>query len=296
MKIHNNCLPCLINQVVKVAEMTGADDQEILFKKVFRRLGDLDFTETNPEIIGMTFELLKEHIGNSDPYGEIRLYYNKLFLSMMDTFASKIDSAPNPFKQAVLYAIMGNIIDFNPIHNSSMEDIMQQFADADKVSLTVDHLDQMASDLKNSKKLLYLGDNCGEICLDKLLLREIKRRNPCTQIYFGVRGTPVVNDSIEADAYFVGIDEYATIIGNGDNSLGTVLCRTSDEFRQIYGEADVIIAKGQANYESLSEEHEKNIYFLLVTKCDVIAKDIGVAIKSYICMNQLLRPSAQIAK
>lgn len=286
MKINYNCLPCLINQVVKVADMTNADNKELLFKKVFSRLGDINFTETNPEIVGMTFELLKEHIGNNDPYNEIRTYYNKLFLNMMDTFAHKIDCAPNPFEQAVKYAIIGNIIDFNPIHNNNMEDIMQWFEDSDKITLTVNHIEKMNADIKKSKKLLYLGDNCGEICLDKLLLKVIKELNPCIDIYFGVRGKPVVNDSIEADAYFVGIDEYAKIISNGDGSMGTVIKRTSSEFKHVYQESDIVIAKGQANYESLSEEFQKNIYFLLVTKCDVIANDVGVALKSFICMNK----------
>ena len=98
--------------------------------------------------------------------------------------------------------------------------------------------------------------------------------NPKVQIFFATRGAAVVNDSIEEDAYLVGIDEVATVVSNGDSSLGTVLSRTSKEFLQIYEKADVVIAKGQANYECLSTE-KKNIYFLLMTKCQAIAKDIG---------------------
>ncbi len=121
--------------------------------------------------------------------------------------------------------------------------------------------------------------------MDKILLKKIKELNLDVKILFGVRGKPVVNDSIAEDAYAyaVGIDEYAEVIDNGDGSLGTVLNRTSCEFKEIYKKADVIIAKGQANYECLSEE-KKNIYFLLLTKCDVIANDIGVEEKRMICM------------
>lgn len=125
-----------------------------------------------------------------------------------------------------------------------------------------------------------------EVLLKKVFHRLGGEQNPHIKVFFAVRGMPVVNDSIEADAYFVGINEYAEVISNGDNSLGTVVHRVSDEFKRIYMDADIIIAKGQANYESLSEEYEKNIYFLLVAKCDVIAKNIGVPIKSFICMNQ----------
>ena len=102
-------------------------------------------------------------------------------------------------------------------------------------------------------------------------------------MFFATRGAAVVNDSVEADAYTVGMDAYATIISNGDYSLGTVLPRTSKEFQEIYQNADIVIAKGQANYECLSEE-KKNIFFLLMTKCKVIADDIGAPEMKMICM------------
>ena len=103
-----------------------------------------------------------------------------------------------------------------------------------------------------------------------------------------MRGEAVVNDNTKEDACFVGRDRYAEIISNGDDSLGTVLSRTSEEFREIYEKADVVIAKGQANYESLSEEN-KNIYFLLVVKCQVMAQYLGVKEKSFVCRKQLSR-------
>ena len=102
------------------------------------------------------------------------------------------------------------------------------------------------------------------------------------RIFFAVRGEAVVNDSVEEDAYRVGMDAYASIVSNGDSSLGTVLYRTSGEFQEIYRNADVVVAKGQANYECLSEE-KKKIYFLLMTKCKVIADDIGVPEMKMVC-------------
>lgn len=284
MKVNYACLTCLVNQVVKVAEMTNADNRESLFKKVFAYLGEMDFSKTNPEIIGATFRLLKEHIKNDDPYRETRAYYNRLFLSMLDTFEHEINGSPNPIQQAVKYAILGNIIDFNPMHTGNTEDMMRWFLDAVKASLTIDDSEKMMEELASAKHLLYLGDNCGEICLDKLLMKKIKEHNPGIEISFAVRGVPVVNDSVEEDAYAVGIDEYAKIVSNGDDSLGTVLSRTSVDFNRIYQEAEIVISKGQANYESLSEEEGKSIYYLLMTKCGVIAKDIGVAENALICM------------
>lgn len=278
MKINEKCLPCLINQVVKVANITNCSNRDDLYHQVFEQLSKIDFNKSNPEIIGMIFELVKKHLNNEDPYQEIRQYYNNLFLQSYDDFDKKINS----FKTAIKYAIIGNIIDFSPINNQEITKIDDWFDNIDNLSLTIDHVDKLINDIKKAKTILYLGDNCGEICLDKLLLKRIKQLNPSLKIYFGVRGKPVVNDSIKSDAYEVSIDEYASIISNGDNSLGTILSRTSAQFNQIYQNCDFVIAKGQANFESLSEENKK-IYFLLMVKCGVIAKYINVPEKSLVC-------------
>lgn len=278
MKINEKCLPCLINQVIKVANITNCSNRDDLYHQVFEQLSKIDFNKSNPEIIGMIFELVKKHLNNEDPYQEIRQYYNNLFLQSYDDFDKKINS----FKTAIKYAIIGNIIDFSPINNQEITKIDDWFDNIDNLSLNIDHVDKLINDIKKAKTILYLGDNCGEICLDKLLLKRIKQLNPSLKIYFGVRGKPVVNDSIESDAYEVGIDEYASIISNGDNSLGTILSRTSAQFNQIYQNCDFVIAKGQANFESLSEENKK-IYFLLMVKCGVIAKYINVPEKSLVC-------------
>lgn len=287
MRIRYNCLPCLVNQAVKVAELTDAPNRDELFRQVFAYLSEIDFTRTNPEVIGATFRMLKRHIGNDDPYRETRQRYNRLFVEHSARFENAIAAAENPFEQAIKYAILGNIIDFNPMHPIGMGEIMAYFADADRLPLTINDAPRLRSDIIAAQKLLYLGDNCGEICLDKLLIRQLRALNPNLQIHFGVRGAPVVNDSIEEDAYAVGMDECASIISNGDDSLGTVLSRVRPEFRAVYDAADVVIAKGQANYECLSEQTHKNIYFLLMTKCEVIAKDVGVPQRSLICMGGL---------
>lgn len=289
MKIRYECLPCLVNQAIRTAEITGAENRDELFRKVFTYLGTVDFNKSNPEIIGMTFDLLKKHIGNPDPYKNVRNYYNRLFETMTPDFERKINESSDPFEMAVKYAVIGNIIDFNPVHNMDIDDITGFIDKAIDKEFTIDHVSKLKDDICRSKRLLYLGDNCGEICLDKLLISKINKLNPDIEIWFGVRGLPVVNDSIEEDAYAVGMDQYAHIISNGDGSLGTVLSKSTEEFNQVFRSADIIITKGQANYESLSEEKDCNIFFLLMTKCKVIANDIGVAEKSLICLNSNYR-------
>ncbi len=283
MKLQDRCLPCIINQVIKVANIAGLNEKEDLLREVFAYLSKMDYDISTPEIIGEVFDMIKRHTNNPDPYKETRDYYNTMFLKLSPDYERKIEQADNPFLMAIRYAIVGNIIDFNPIHNTLLEDVYDCFDKMELLDLAIDDSHLLLEDIKKAETLLYLGDNCGEICLDKILLKKIKELNPNLKLVFGVRGKAVVNDSIAEDAYAIGIDEYAEIIDNGDGSQGTVLSRTSSSFREIYKRADVVIAKGQANYECLSEE-DKNIYFLLMTKCDVIAKDIGVEDKKMICM------------
>jgi uncharacterized protein with ATP-grasp and redox domains len=294
MRMHDKCLPCVVNQIIKVANITGIDTKEELLREAFTYLSKMDFEVTTPEIIGEIFGMIKRHTNSLDPYKETRDYYNALFLKLLPEFERKMEQAENSFQLAMRYAIVGNIIDFNPIHNTLLEDIYDCFENMEQLELAIDDSKILMEDILNTKTLLYLGDNCGEICLDKLFLKKIKELNPDAELFFGVRGKPVVNDSIAEDAYAVGIDEYAEIIDNGDGSLGTVLHRTCPAFQEVYKRADVIIAKGQANYECLSDEN-KNIYFLLMTKCDVIANNIGVEEKKMICMkNKVYRNKSTI--
>jgi len=211
-----------------------------------------------------------------------------MFLDKIPGLEEEIDRADKPFEEAVKYSIIGNIIDFNPIHELTYEMIEERFTKLKGETLAINDSEKLVNDIKNANTLMYLGDNCGEICLDKILVKKIKELNPDCRIYFATRGLPVVNDSVEEDAYLIGMDEYATIISNGDYSLGTVLTRTSEEFNRLFEKADVIIAKGQANYECLSTV-DKNTYFLLMTKCDVIADDIGCPQMKMILMQESMR-------
>lgn len=283
MKMNERCLPCLINQVVKIAQMTKIKNPQVLYKTVFSWMSNMDFELTNPEIIGAMFAIVKEYIGDNDPYLELRNDYNQLFLNMEKDFEDQIMMSSQPFLKAIKYAILGNVIDFHAMNHKTNQEVLKMFESVEQMFLEIDHTQELLSDLKNAKTLMYLGDNCGEICLDKILIKYIKQLNPHLDIYFVTRGQPVVNDSIESDAYKVGIHDYAKIINNGDDSLGTILHRTSPSFLKCYEDVDVVISKGQANYESLSEE-KKNIYFLLMVKCEVISEYIGVQKNSLVCI------------
>ena len=192
MKMNKQCLPCLVNQVVKMASMTGCLDQDELFHQFFAYMSQVDFTKTNPEIIGEVFAMVKAYIHHDDPYYQLRRDYNQMFLKQLNQLDNQIHS----FEEAVKYAIVGNVIDFSPIHQNVQKDMMTYFQNMDQLSLTINHVERLKEDLMNASSLVYLGDNCGEICLDLLLIKRIKEMNPQLKIYFVTRGKPVVNDSI----------------------------------------------------------------------------------------------------
>lgn len=284
MKIQEKCIPCIVNQAIKTANMVGLKEKDSLLRRVFTYLSRVDYkSSSTPELVGEIFSLLKQETCNEDPYKETRAHYNNMFLERIPELEQEINASADPFLESIKYSIIGNIIDFNPVHDISLMEIETFFAKLKGEPLEWDDSGLLKQEIQKADTLLYLGDNCGEICLDKILMKKIKEINPLCHVFFATRGTAVVNDSVEEDAYSVGMDAYATIISNGDSSLGTVLHRTSQEFQEIYGNADVVIAKGQANYECLSDE-KKNLFFLLMTKCKVIADDIGVPEMKLVCM------------
>ena len=281
MKISEHCFPCLLNQVIKTAKLSKTENIDEIFRGTFEYLAKTDFSKTSPEIGGNTYRIFSEKTGIFDPYKDSKNFYNRLFLEKLPFFESKITS----FKDAVKYAVLGNIVDFSAIRVDIDSEIENIFSSAENFDFTVDDCEELLSDIKKAKNILYLGDNCGEIVLDKVLIKKIREINPDCKIRFAVRGTPAANDNTLEDAKFVGMDEVCEIIENGDCSLGTVIPRTSENFRKVYKEADVIISKGQGNYESLSEEKE-NIYFLFMIKCPVIAEYAGFPERSVLCMKK----------
>jgi len=278
MKISEQCLPCLVSQVIRVANIIDARDRDSLYRKVFSYMGSLDFSATSPQVVGDTFRMLKEHTQNPDPYKALRRKYNEMFIKKAD----ELDARVRSIEEAVKLAILGNIVDFGPMHENVEQDAQALFEKAESLQLYVDDREKLVKELESAKTLLYLGDNCGEICLDMLLIKRIRECCPELKIYFAVRGEPIINDNIEEDAYFVGMDRYAEIISNGGHYPGTELGCAGEDFLAVYKNADIIISKGQGNFESLSERAE-NIYFLLMTKCPTIAKRAGTPEKALIC-------------
>ncbi|KFD40888.1 hypothetical protein HY02_07355 [Peptococcaceae bacterium SCADC1_2_3] len=273
MKIYLDCYPCFLRQALEASRIANADEktQREVLTSVMKVLGNVSQEATPPQIGWLIHKTIREATGNPDPYKEIKQSHNELVLEIEPDLFNFINKSSSPVIDALKLAGTANLIDMGPERQwSDVRDIFEGF-----MNKKSDFFDYPAfeSSLKNSGTLFYIGDNAGEIVLDKILIKLLIQKTDI-DITYTVRGKPIINDATMEDARSVGITNIVKVIDTGADFPGVVLKSCSEEFLQYYYEADMILAKGQGNYESLSEEKE-NIFFLLQAKCPVIADKIG---------------------
>jgi len=282
MKAENECLPCLVRQARELAAMTTDDNAFRLeiFRECFEHLSDIALDRSPPEIARETAEIVRSITGVEDPYKEVKNSHTELALKMIPEMDRIIEQADDKFLTGLKLAIAGNIIDLGAREQVSNEDI-------DRILHEVIHEPLSGLDprllerrLKEADSVLYLADNAGETVFDRKFLEQLPRE----KITLAVRGGPAINDATLEDARSAGLDEVVTLIENGSNVPATVLSDCSPEFRRFFEEADLIIAKGQGNYESLSES-DREIFFLFRVKCDLVARHSGYPIGSLVLLS-----------
>ncbi len=258
-----------------------AGDDPVLHKKIIDAVAEeikfINMDDCPPKMGRRIHMIVKDIVGNSDPYRELKDKYNHLAMSMYPFLKEKIKNSEDSLLTAVRAAIAGNVIDFGAQLtfelDRDLEDVLyREFA--------IKHFNEFRQGLEKAREIIYLGDNAGETVFDRVLIEEIKQRYDVKIIYV-VKEVPIINDATEEDAVFAGIDKIAEVISSGSDAPGTVPEYCSPEFNKIFKEAGFVISKGQGNYEALSE-NEKPVFFLFKVKCDVLAGDIGVPIGSII--------------
>lgn len=276
MKTYLDCLPCLFNQSLKAAR--AATDDEKIHRQVMDRLAitipELSLNVSPPEIAQGVYRMISQVTGNKDPFKKEKNEANDSALALYPRMKKLVEESPDNLFTACKLALMGNSLDLAPDFKHGGIDVILE--EVKSCKLAINHYDRFLKSLNTSKILLYIGDNAGEIVFDRLLIEEIQKSFPC-DIYFAVRGKPVINDATREDAIQIGIDKVAKIISNGTDAPGTLLSRSSAEFLRLYYGADTIISKGQGNFETLEGER-KNIFFFLRAKCPVVAKILGTDI------------------
>ena len=283
------CLHCALNQVIHTTEVAGAPEplRRELMHRALKLLAEGDVNRNNCIQIEQVYRMVAEGLGDADPYRETRLFFDREMYRLLPRLRTHIAQSDDPLRSAVRAAIAGNLIDLAALGGEvTLERAMQKVEDVEREGLYFDDCDGLDGALKSARTLLVLGDNCGEIAMDRLLIETIRRLYPQIEVKYSVRGSAVVNDVTYEDAAAVGMDEVAEVIDNGDCLLTTLLCRASEAFKREFYAADVIISKGMGNYEGLYNCDRGNIWFLMIAKCSVIARLSGAPKGSILCMEK----------
>lgn len=276
VRLHPGCIDCLLKKQIGRYPENVSDETKIKYKqRVLEILSEARRNMSAPEIVADIYALQRGMFGVMRDYTEIKRYFNDLMLSIEDELAANVMRAGDPLLMAVQYAICGNYIDFAAMETVDEDELKKRLGKAKDIPVDASMLDKLREDIRSAKTLSVITDNCGEIVLDKILVSVIKRMNPDIKVAFIVRGFPVINDATKEDAEQVGLYDVAEVIDNGSNIGGTCLHKISDESRRVIDDSDVIISKGQANFETLYE-CGRNIYYIFMCKCDLFKKRFNV--------------------
>lgn len=286
MKFHYECLQCNLNQALRVSDFVGLSEvkKEVLVRRVLRLMSEISYDQSNPAIMARTWALIGEVTGQEDPYRSFKVKFNESLYRIKEEIRREIMKHDDLFYSYMYAAILGNIIDLGPGHEIEHELWLEQFIkEMAQPSLQVNDSHSLREKLSKAGRLLYIGDNCGEIVLDYLFIDYIKASYPELEITFCVRERPVLNDVTKEDAKQVGMDQLVEVISTGGSTPGVVMAYTSETFRSAFDSADVIISKGQGNYEGLSELADRRIHFLFMVKCQLLANNLQVPMMSRMC-------------
>ncbi len=272
MQTSLDCLPCLIRQTVSVIRTVCSDPQQqnFLMKSILEQAGSLDFEQPPPVLAKKIHQLIREKAGKVDLYLLDKQRQNATAMALLPDMRQRMKHATDPFEFALRLAIAGNVIDLGVQDQISEAEILQSLEQALQTPLSGD-IAAFRLALDAAVRVLYLADNAGEIVFDGLLVEQIG----ADKVTLAVRGEEILNDVTRADIQQTGLDALVEVIDNGSGVPGTMLEDCSEEFRKRFADADLIISKGQGNYETLSGRPE-NIFFLFKAKCEVIANRAGV--------------------
>lgn len=269
MKMNSRCLSCIISkQELKVRDKETETIRLKYLKEVARILSTSNEDDTMPWLSTKVDELYASMFHDDIDYATIKHHYNLMMLNQEDVLRNRINDSDDSLYLAIQLARVGNYIDYGALDNVESNILDELIENAQQDLLSTSEYDHFKKDLADAHKLLYICDNCGEIVLDKLLIEVLKSKYPNLHITVMVRGGEVINDASMIDAKQVGIDKICRVIDNGIAMAGTDIKHISSKAKQELDEADMIISKGQANFETLFANGYP-IYYLLLCKCDL---------------------------
>lgn len=269
MKTSVDCLPCILRQALRVSRLSGSDEdvQIRVAREVSARLYQVDMAKTPAENCMYIYKLISELNDQKDPYLVIKKRYNEEVLKILPLLRRQVARSDVPLISALRLALLGNM---TPVVKGRLLDPDEIMEKSRTISPVVDDLRSLLeriSSLDDGAKVLYLADNAGEIVYDSLVIEWLVERG--LDVTVAVKEGPVVTDALFEDAVECGLEKMARIVSNGTVCSGTPLGQCSEEFLDVFERADLVISKGQGNFETLSRE-KKEIVFLFIIKCHVV--------------------------
>jgi uncharacterized protein with ATP-grasp and redox domains len=277
LRTYPECLVCILQQALTAACLAGADEamQFTVLHRVAQLLEHADINTSPSELAGFSNAIAREETGVTDPYQESRRDGNQLALDLYPRLKELVSRAEDPVDVAIRLSIAGNTIDALHPHDGGLWTVIE---DALECPIRGGGLVALREALDSARSILYLADNSGETAFDRVLIETIAR-----PVIYAVKSGPVLNDAIYQDAVLAGIDRVAHVMETGSRAPGTVLNQCTAEFMRVYESVDVIISKGQANYETLSARDDR-VFCLFKVKCPIIARDTGISLGSTVVL------------
>lgn len=271
MKLKHACLECIIRQTCQTLahRQAGEAISETILKDVREQLLEADWEQTPADLSNIAYHTVEQYFPG-DLFKEAKQLQNQEALACYPQLRQILEEEENRLLAAVRIAATGNIIDLG---TRQQVDIAREVRRIMHLPLAIDDTEKLRAMLVRPRKILYLADNAGEIVFDRILIEELLSRHAVTVV---VRGGPVINDATLEDAQAVGLTELVPVITTGSNRIGAPWGHVSEQYRQHYRESELVISKGQGNFETLSEQHDKDVFYILRAKCDIIAHELGV--------------------
>ena len=261
------CMRCMLDKYLDACpDGTPWRERADYQRRVLTTVAEGSLTMTAPEISHVLSGIVRDLFGIERDYTQVKHHFNELVLGLEDKLAERMAQSDDPLDLAIRCALVGNFIDFGPTGEVSEQKLLQLVDDAAGMQLDEEAMADLKTRIRQARTITYLTDNCGEVVLDKLLIAQIKRKNPQVQVTAVVRGADTSNDATMQDARQVALDTVCRVIDNGSDIAGTIPARVNDQTRAALSNADLVISKGLANYESLSGQG-RSTYFLFLCKC-----------------------------
>jgi len=279
MKTSLECIPCFVRQALDALRQVCDHDTEIdrVLKVVLTEIAAFDRALSPPDMGRIIHAIVRQELGHADPYRVIKQRSTQEALRAMSQVRGCIERSERPFHTAVRFSIAGNIMDYALTSTWNEDQLSDTLARAESQSMDEGKVDQLAWAIDRAETILWLADNAGETVFDRLMIERLSGK----RIIYAVKQSPVINDATRLDALEAGLGPFVELIDNGTNAPGTVLSLCSPIFCEVFDRADVVIAKGQANFETLNEV-DRDVYFLTQIKCNVIARHYGYAVGDWI--------------